>query len=191
MEWWNEKLLNEKFTWCTFARSLQLHFPNAKSRRSRRVAALMKLQSHCYVSCELLHTRLNRKRCFLSAILGFSSSVSWVTGRGTQILRLGSAKPAYAYSPMCWSVCASTLTVLYLYESQDDIEPTLDSSSNGTWANWSVFYTSGSVPVIGVHATYTDFSPNLSASFSSVFRSLHSSRSSRRLARNQPSNWKS
>ncbi|KAK1122375.1 hypothetical protein K0M31_009597 [Melipona bicolor] len=28
-----------------------------------------------------------------------------------------------------------------LAEWQDDIEPTLDSSSNGTWANWSVFYT--------------------------------------------------
>lgn len=145
----------------------------------------MKLQSHCYVSYELLHTS---KRCFLSATLGFSSSVSWVTDRGTQILRLGRAKPTYA--PMCWSVCASTRTVLYLSESQDDIEPTLDSSSNGTWANWSVFYTSRSVPVIGVHATYTDFSPILSSSFSSVFRSLHSSHSSRRRARNQPSSWK-
>lgn len=50
-------------------------------------------------------------------------------------------------------------TSVYLSESQDDIEPTLDSSSYGTWADWSVFYTSGSVPVIGVvHTTYTDFS---------------------------------
>lgn len=58
-------------------------------------------------------------------------------------------------------VCGHGLCVytsVYLSESQDDIEPTLDSSSYGTWADWSVFYTSGSVPVIGVHTTYTDFS---------------------------------
>lgn len=125
-------------------------------------------------------------------ILGFPSSVSWITdryantwdGQSWTCVRTVCIFPIRIREFVCSDTVHTRTPSVYLSESQDDIEPTLDSSSYGTWADWSVFYTSGSVPVIGaVHTTYTDFSDLPSSSFSSVFQPLLRSRWNRLSAR--------